>query len=377
MKLPFGLSFSKARLRELSDEALHTHTRRYLQAMIANPPAPTGSVDTCINSTEAVVRAGVVAKATMEEKLGATYTNFVVHTLECQVTGSGMIYKAAVSGEHPITGSRDWAHVTYLNFMEGKSLDPSYDPEVLLGVSPNGAFSGEEEDSIGAGGEVVTKGDGKESLSSPSSRLLHTTMPQQHHRRMQTTSSGITYTVLDASVITGTPPATGDTSFTTAITNQDALKDPLVELLGFKTSAALVLTAIIIVGSFLLALLIFIVYYVCTHWHIMSHLRQNFHSHTSIMSHLREHWHIHERIKDLFHHHVKADHHVVEEQVIDTQAASQSSASTLPEALATTPALVLKDTSPLSPLSSSAPTASPATTSTSSSVPAAITEAIY
>jgi hypothetical protein len=151
MSQPFGLFFSRSRLRELSDEALHTRTRRYLQAMIAKPPKPTGAVSTCINNTEAVIRAGVVAKATMEVKLGATYTNFVVHTLECQITGSGMIYKAAVSGEHPITGSRDWAHITYLNLMPGVQLDTSYDPNVLLGVSPDGTFAEDGGDAVGGG----------------------------------------------------------------------------------------------------------------------------------------------------------------------------------------------------------------------------------
>jgi len=337
MSQPFGLAFSRSKLRELSDDALHTRTRRLLEAMIANPPNPTGSVFTCINSTEAVIRAGVVAKATMEEKLGATYTNFVVHTLECQVTGSGMIYKAAVSGEHPITGSRDWAHITYLNYMDGMAVDTSYDPDVLLGVSPDGTFTDEE--GVDAGGEA-TKGDnggggdggGVTGISGAASRRLHA-MPQ-HHRRMQTTTSGIKYQVLDASVVTGTPPATGDTSFSTAITNQDALKDPLMELLGFKASAALVLTAIVIVGSGLLALIVFVIYYIFTHYHIMSHLRENFHSHTSILKHLREHWHIHERVKDLFHHHSKPEHHVVEQVVEQAPPAQKENQVSVDEVVA-------------------------------------------
>lgn len=241
--------------------------------MIANPSKPTGTVDSCIEDAQAVIRAGVVAKRMMEEQLGAAYTRFVVHTLECQVTGSGMIFKAAVSATHPITGGRDSAHVTYLEHLAGSAPDDaSYDPVSLVGVSPDGGFS-EGEDGGAANASNSAIGDGMSAISGTSRR-----------RSLQTTPTGPTYTLLDQSIVSGPPPAE-DKSFSTVITNQDALKDPFLELIGLRASGAVVLTAVIIVGTFLLALLLYTAHYVFTHSHIMSHLR--------------DHWHHHERVKDV------------------------------------------------------------------------------
>ncbi len=287
---PFGLYFSKLRLRELSDAALHTRSRRYLEALIQNPSSrPVGAVETCINDMQAVLDAGVVAKATMEEKLGATYTGFVVHTLECQVTGNGMIFKAAVSALHPITGLRDRAHITYLKHFSAAGIpDASYDPDsLLLDVSSDGTFS----DDAGEGAEGGT-GNGKDEL-------------ERRRRRRRNLEEDVTppaaasdkpYTVLDQSIVSGTTPE-ADTSFSAAITNQDALRDPLLEILGLKASAALVISAIIIVGSFLLSSIIYIIYYVKKHSHIMLHLKEHWHQHVHfkdlhLLSHLKEMLHI-------------------------------------------------------------------------------------
>ena len=317
MARPFGVTFSRSRLRELSDEALHTATRRYLQAMVANPPPPAGTITSCMNDTEAVVRAGVVAKETMDKRLGAPYSRFVVHTLECQVTGSGMIYKAAVSATHPITGGRDLAHITFLNNRDGQQVDTSYDPNTLLGVAPDGAFyedGNAEVTASGTSGSGGSDGGSEGGGIAGARRLQHAPL---HHRRMQTTTSGTTYTVLDSTIVSGAP-APGDTSFNSAITNQDALKDPLVEILGVKASTALVVTAVVIVGSFLLALFIFVIYYVYTHWHIFTHLR--------------EHWHVHSKIKDLLH--LNRTPHAAQQQQQQQHVVPVPAAPALEDALA-------------------------------------------
>jgi hypothetical protein len=249
MQVPVGISFSPSRLRGLSDSDLHSATQRHLQELIANPPKPSGAVFTCISNLAAVTSAGIVAKSQMDAALGVAYTGFVVHALECQVTGSGMIYKAAVSAENPVTGSRDKAHITFLK--EHVALDPIDDP------------------TINADAPIATDSD----FALPANSAIGLRqLAAGAHRALSSAADASAPTVLDFA-LTPSTPAAADTSFSKAVTNPSALEDPLVQILGIRSSAALVITAIIIVGCFLFAVITYVMHYTWSHYHIMSHLR--------------------------------------------------------------------------------------------------------
>lgn len=248
MRLPVGLSFSPSRLRGLSDSDLHSANQRHLQELINNPPAPSGSVFTCVNNLAAVTSAGLVAKSQMDATLGVPYSGFVVHTLECQVTGAGMIYKAAVSAENPVTGSRDKAHITFLK--EHVVFDPIEDPDAPVAADGGSGIALPADGAIG------------------SSRQLAAGV----HRALSTAADALSPTVLDFA-LTPSTPAAADSSFSKAVTNPSALDDPLVQIIGLRSSAALVITAIIIVGCFLFAVITYVAHYTWSHYHIMSHLR--------------------------------------------------------------------------------------------------------
>jgi hypothetical protein len=192
--------------------------------------------------------AGAVAKSQMDAQLGSPYTHFVVHTLECQITGIGIIYKAAVSAKNPITGNRDGAHITFYNAPSESGLGSA-------DFDGSGSIIAARDDD-GSGSTVI----------SPSGRQLY------DGRRLGAVSAGPT--VLDFA-ITPEKPAAVDTSFQTAVTNPSALQDPLVQILGLRASTALVVSAVVIVGAFLSALIAFTIYFTYTHWNIMATLRDH------------------------------------------------------------------------------------------------------
>ena len=278
MSYPTGLSFSPSRLRDLSDSDLHAATRRHLEELQANPPPFSGEVHTCIDNLAAVTRAGVVAKSQMDTVLGVPYTGFVVHTLECQVTGSGIIYKAAVSAANPVTGQRDAAHITFLS--NRVAFDPANDPAAVLGFSVDASgddvdlTSSTRDSGDDASGDDVdlassTRDSGDDAIGSA---ILSSRQLARGTRRLDDTTVAATSTVLNF-VLTPATPAAADTSFSTAVTNPTALQDPISMILSLQSTAALFITSVIIVGGFLCAVIAYTVYYTYTHWHIMKHLR--------------------------------------------------------------------------------------------------------
>lgn len=85
LRQPVGISFTKATARLLSEKKdRHLAMQRRAQAVLSNPGAATGILVDCSKDKSAVQQAADTAKRIFDNAKSASYSDFVVHTLECK-----------------------------------------------------------------------------------------------------------------------------------------------------------------------------------------------------------------------------------------------------------------------------------------------------
>ena len=260
---PVGLAFvAPPARRELHAEherqmaAVVSHSARVLQLLEENPPAPTGIVYNCSDDPVLLARAAGVAKTVMDGALSAScatcgamsYTAFAVHVLECQSVGAGKIYKASVSALNPISGARDAGHVTFYNSLyqttevvqvdvNGEPLPPPTDDDGY--VAPYAAPQ--------PGAAAANKGTGFRALQAAGTSASGSA------------KGGGSTAVLDAVIVpgdasSGTSAAVPGSS-AAPLTNPIAVVDVFGIVLSSRAQLLLVQSAVIIVGTGLLAVI--------------------------------------------------------------------------------------------------------------------------
>jgi len=276
---PFGIAFfvpppgTGPRGRQLAEdherrmEVVRGHSARLLRELEANPPPPTGVVMNCSDDESMLRLAAAVAMQSMDKTLpavGLSYTGFSVHVLECQTVGLGRIFKAAVTAQHPITGARDAAHITFFHGENREAAPPAGPPVDAQGLpifDENGVqqdFPGYEEEEDGYS---VPPPPAPQGGNAPDDKGL------SYRRRLNAAAGGIapsppatTTIVYDAVVNAGTTSNGGSASApgtdAAPVTNPNALIDVFGVTLSVRAQVMLIQSAIIIVGAFLLAALV-------------------------------------------------------------------------------------------------------------------------
>ena len=285
--LPIGLAFvAPPPARELQEAhgrqmaVVRAHAARVLQVLEAAPPPPTGGVHNCSDDPVLLARAAAVAKSVMDGSLQKTcstcgslsYSAFVVHVLECQSVGRGKIYKAAVTAANPVSGARDAGHVTFFDSLfapppdfQAAELDAYGNPLLPATDDDHYVAPGEPSTSPPPGGKAGTD----------------TTAADARRRRARALSeaaaaasatSGSSTAVLDSVIVPGSGSGSSgsDTSSSSdssgnavapgtnaaPLTNQNAVIDIFGMVLSQRAQILLVQSAVIIVGTFLLTVIV-------------------------------------------------------------------------------------------------------------------------
>jgi hypothetical protein len=190
--------------------------------------------------------AAAVAKQSMDKQLpveGLAYTAFSVHVLECQAVALGRIFKAAVTAEHPITGARDAAHIT---FFYGENVDAA--PPAGPPVDAQGLPVYDENGEILDFPAFTDDADGYNALppEAPAGGSADDKAPRG--RRLDAAAgaavSPTTVTVYDAVIVAGTAPALSSSaageSASAPGTDAPPVTNPnaLLDVFGFTLSGA-------------------------------------------------------------------------------------------------------------------------------------------
>jgi len=288
---PFGVAFTVPTKRALAaTQARESYLRRRLAASTNSTATPgvgsglsssVGQMGDCSTDAAALVKVGAAAKSLLDTGSASASQDLVINTISCQVVGSGHFFKAALSVNDAGSGDRKYFHVSFFYSFAGAVNNATVTATTAklrrlanAGGARGAAAVAVDIDAHGRELQTVARRkspspQGPAASLEAMKRVLSMTRPQA--ASLGTAPSAV---ALDVTVI---PPAaaTKDASFSKTLTNNDALFDSFNAVGGLKTIVALATVGVIVVGSFLAALLLYVIYFIYTHREIFSHLKEH------------------------------------------------------------------------------------------------------
>jgi len=277
LRSPFGVAFTKPTRRALAAAAAREpFLRRRLQNSTSSiqTPSAVGFMKDCSRDTDLVQRAAAEIKQSMEANSNLVYSDFVVSSFLCQNVANGVNIKAAISAVEPVNAKREYQWVTMQLAMSG----------AINNTATAGAATAaklrrlKSHDAIRRHGRMlattsskIASAQGPSASLSASSKVENVIVANASTASNQIKSS----VILDQTTLPSTT-AKSDASFAvTPITNPNGFDDPFTFIGGVRSAVGLVITAIIVIGCFLGALVLYVIYFIYTHRHIFAHLREH------------------------------------------------------------------------------------------------------